>query len=335
MAKPLLTRLWYRGMETMQRLRHGIVKRPEYLKPVDLFAGEVAQKIQWPNKRQAVLNLQFDDFCPKTSPGDLDYGGTPNAGVNKLFFDTLRKFPSVKATLFTIPAPRFREVGLYNDPHDEQRFSVANPTHKRWAAWIRAKKNIEIADHGLHHYQDDVRYAFPFAEFMFKDLRRATKALRAARELFAAAGMHVHGTRPPAYELGKNLAFVDAAKQAGFSYIAASTPIYGLNLFRKRVSNIYPHWFRGMLNIPGNLSIHQPLANIKDQIDKIVAMHGVITLRGHYVLGTEHMANGIDARTMQNMEDVIRYLVERYPNKIWFATAHEIAQWYTQTARKL
>ena len=101
-----------------------------------------------------------------------------------------------------------------------------------------------------------------------------------------------------------------------------------MNNFNQRVSNIYPEFFNGILNIPANISIHQSLSEAKPIIDKIIQMNGLITLRGHYVLGTYDLSNGIDRNTLKNMSDIISYIMTNYKGKVWFATLKEVAKWW-------
>lgn len=323
MAKSIISKGLYRLSETINLLKHGIRRRPDYRKSTDMFEGEQEKRIKllaqkktiWPKGCIAAFNLQFDDFCAKE-----ELGGLPNKGVNELFFNAIKRFPFVKTTMFTIPDPKFDD--------DSRDYSIN--TNKQWLRWIRSRKfsKIEIANHGLNHLQHDLKDVYPAGEFLAKDLSNATQTLLKANGLFKKSGINTSGTRPPAYELGKNLEFIEAAKLAGFGYVAASTPLYGLNLFKKRVSNIYPEFYDGILNLPANISIHQSLAEAKPIIDRIMQMNGLITLRGHYVLGTDRLSNGIDQNTMKNMTDIIDYIITNYKGRIWFATLDEIARWW-------
>lgn len=325
----LTRKLLNEAKSAFYRVIYKIKKRPDYRKKIDLFNGEKKKRKElfgvrkklWPKNYFAAFNLQFDDFCTRTDE-KKDLGGIPNKGVNKIFFNNLKKFPFVKTTLFTIPD--------LIEPNICENYSITNHAHKKWLNWVKSKKfaKIEIADHGLNHYQNDVSQIYPAGEFIAKNLKNSYETLLKAKDSFFKAGIKVKGTRPPMYELGRKFEFIESSKKAGFSYVAASTPIYGLNLFKKRVSNIYPEFYGGILNLPSNISIHQKLSEVKKDIDKIIEMNGLITLRGHYILGTSELANGINEETLKNMSEIITYISKNYAGKIWFATLEEIAKWW-------
>lgn len=328
----------------LNRIMHLIKKRPEYNKTMDLFECEKENRKEllrnhlfkldklnvkigfWPAGFVAACNIQFDDFSPVYEKG-FDFGGNQSRGASKLFFDALKNIRFAKATLFTIPDAKLE--GLNGD------YAINSERNNLWLEWVKSNKfnKTEIANHGLHHHQNDIKYCYTSSEFLVKNSEQSYSILTNAKEMMLASGIHCSGTRPPAYELGRKKSFISAARRAGFAYVAASTPVYGLNLFKKRVSNIYPDYYDNILNLPGNLSLHQPLEELKPEAERIINLRGIITLRGHYVYGTERLANGISSDTMNKLVKTSLFIKKKYKDKVWFATLSEIAKWWNAKSK--
>ncbi|MCG2825360.1 MAG: DUF2334 domain-containing protein [Thermoplasmatales archaeon] len=294
------------------------------LKNVDIFEKEEKHTCPW-NNYIAAFNLNFDDFCTKDGGnGEYDFGG-PNSELNKIFFSFLKKYPYLKVTMFMVPNPIFKNIGLYNEKHKENGYIITNPKYEKWVQWVKSQKNIEIACHGLYHYQEDLKYTYPSAEFIWKGESECYETLIKAKNLLESVGIEVYGMRPPAWAPGKNFALINAISKL-FFYGACSTPTRGLNLQTKRVSNIYPQFYKNMLNIPSNLSIDEDPRNMVKVIDGIIKYNGLISLRGHYLYGTKYIKNGIDEENLNHIGEILDYLNEEYPNKIWYATLYDVAK---------
>jgi len=235
-------------------------------------------------------------------------------------------------TLFTIPESQFVKKALFNEKYGTE-FLITNPVHSAWLSWIRSKefvKTVEIASHGLHHYQSDVPFCWPAEEFAYKDEQECISALKESKKIFAHASLKPEGIRTAAYSLGKNKSVIDAIKKEKFLYMALSSPTAGLNARTKTVSNCYPTFVKNVLNLPENIAIKDLEA--KNKIDYLIRMNGILAIKGHCILGTEWLASGLDDKNINNLYGIIDYLDKTYPKRVWFAKLEEIAKWWIATS---
>lgn len=295
------------------------------------------RKQVWPARYLAVFNFQLDDFCVKTKKNaEYDYGGDPRAGAGKSFLDLMRQLPQVKTTLFMIPDPLFIKDNHYNHAvHPQGKYSCANPRYEAWVQWITSSqftRRHEIAQHGYHHLQTDVRGVLPYCEFEFKDEPSALAAITGGNNLMRQIGIEAAGFKPPTWSVGHNADFglVKALKRIPFQYVCLSSPVSGLNWDIKRVSNIYPTYYQGLLNIPQNINLNWPMEKIQRVVDGIVSRNGVITLQAHFNTQDDWMSDGLGEGNNKKIAQIVRYLETKYPRKIWFAQLQEVARWWKE-----
>lgn len=314
-----VARLWY---DSICRF-HNIDRK----RVVDIFSGSGQKEIGWPEGKLAAFNLQFDDASAKDGVSDpYDYGGNPDGALVRSYLRLLEEEPELQVTLFVIPDPTFREKGFYRGVVPDGTWAL----DRRWAfsAFLKTLPRTEIANHGLHHYQDEVRYFLKAREFEFKTRAECRETIDRSQAIFERAGFLPIGFKPSGWGIGHNADFglLEALSDSGFSYVALSSPVSGLNWDRNRVSNIYPQFVGGLLNIPQNVSLSWALPVILKTIDAIIERRGVVTIQGHFCEQDRWMEDGIGPRMVEKIRDVMAYVKARYSDQIWFAQLADIAR---------
>lgn len=303
------------------------VRRP------DIFS-EPYRNISWPHHTKAAFVLHLDDFCCKGFHNDVfDFGGFPKKGINKDLFDFLEMYPFVKGTAFTIPDPLFVGRGIRSSFSFQGRFSIIADEHRHWITWVCSRtfsKRIEIASHGLHHCQDDVKDFLVSREFEFKDRIASRDVIIRSEKLFSDAGIPIFGFKPSGWGIGHNSKFgiIDALKESSYLYACLSSPVSGLNWDIKRVSDLYPQLYEGILNIPQNITMNDSINNIVRLADRIVEAGGIIAPQLHYNKEDAWMSDGIGPRNLRKLGVLIDHLERNYPGKIWYATCYDIAAFH-------
>lgn len=285
----------------------------------------------WPHDYLAAFSLDFDDLSPKTFLNDdFDYGGDFCSRMNNDFLKILGDFPYLRVTHFMIPNSSFKGIGNSNE-HYGDNFLISNIEYQDYIFNIKEKflryGSVEIACHGFRHFQEKKRSMLQWSEFEFSEKEEIEEELMKAKKVFKNIGIEVCGVRPPGWGLGKNFAFVPAAKNVGFEYIAASNFEAGLNRHRKIVSNIIPNCINDIVNIPCTVGINWPIRTVKKIIEKMIKMRGLISLHGHYV-DSDLVGNGLTIANVKNIRDCLEYLNQNYKGKIWYATMKEIANFW-------
>ncbi len=303
----------------------------------DIFENEVKNnKNIWPNGKLAAFNLQFDDFSVKhKGNSEYDYGGNPDSKICREFKNLFVKYPYLKTTIFTIPNPKFVLNNMFNHKsHNEDKYKITNKNYTGWLSWVKSReftKNNEIAIHGLYHCQHEIKNVWPFLEFEFKNESECENALKKSKKLFDEVGIKISGFKPPAWGIGVNSDYSlikvlkKECKNKNFKYCCLSSPVSGLNWEKKKVSNFFPAYYEGILNIPQNINMLWPLEKIKEIIDFSASINGVIIPQLHFIEEGNWMDDGIGENSLKKLDSILEYLNTRYKNKIWFAKAEEIA----------
>jgi len=293
------------------------------------------KKLTWNNDFTASFVLQFDDFSTqaKIHGAHYDYGGDPNSKINRMFEQLLKDFPFLKVTLFTVANPKFKRNGKTLKVWPENKFVITNPKFKEWISWIKEYEDqIEIANHGLYHWQDDIKFFLQNREFEFKNEKNCVSTILKAQNLFKKAGFDPKGFKPAGWGVGHNtnFALIKALKKIGlFEYVCLSSPRRGLNWKEKKVSNLFPSYYEGLLNIPQNLGILE--SNIYKKVDKIVKYHGVVSLQLHFNEQGNWMNDGIGSRTFKVLYKLFNHLKTKHKKEIWFAKMIDIAKWWKES----
>ena len=306
----------------------------DYFKEENIVRQKLPKNI-WPNGHKSAFVLEFDDFCTKSKKtAEYDYGGDPDSGICLEFEEFLRKNPKVKATIFTIPNAKFIGKNYYNHKtYPENEFLITTPQHKKWLSWIKSKEfkeRNEIAVHGLYHLQMEKKNFLPFCEFEFKDEKQSKEAIQKSLYIFKKAALKPVGFKPPTWAIGHNSGFdfIKALKKSKFKYVCLSSPVSGLNWEKKTISNIFPQKYENMLNIPQNINMNWPIEEIKEKIDEIIRLNGIITPQLHFNEEDNWMSDGIGKRNLAKLQEIIDYINEKYDNQVWFAKCNEVAKWW-------
>jgi len=300
----------------------------------DLFLSEEKKIVLWPNDSVVALNLQFDDFCTQSKKNSrYDYGGNPHQGVVPLFTRFLEAHEAIKTTLFFVPWGSFNNSkGIFiGERKNKEVYAINNPSHKNLVDWIHTHNDrVEIACHGFNHIQTHKKHFLTSAEFEFSSSQEAEEKISQGLRMFEEVEIPIFGFRPPMWGIGYNAGFglINALKKLPFSYIAGSSPLSGLNWDRKRVSNIYPQYYEGILNIPQNISLAWNIEKIKDAIDAVISYGGIITLMGHFNEQDNWMEDGIGEKNLEKIDKIISYVRVKCHDKVWFATLSEIASFW-------
>jgi uncharacterized protein DUF2334 len=292
----------------------------------DPFREERKMSVRWPNGAIAAFNLQFDDFCSRSGvAGEYDFGGDHAGKINSLTDRLLAGHLDLKITLFAIPDADFKNWrGIY---YRRQKGNFKLSENKELVHWLVARQRIEVACHGYDHLNPRTKPFLGAAEFEFLSTEDSLRRIEDALDIFRQAGINVSGFRPPAWGIGFNSGFglLGALKKSNFSYVSLSSPLSGLNWDAKRVSNVYPTNYEGLLNIPQNVPLGLPLGKIYFLIDRIISYGGLISLMGHYNEEDHWMQDGIGEKNIEKIERVLDYLEVKYSGKIWYAQLKEVA----------
>lgn len=273
-------------------------------------------------------NLNFDDLCPKYFDEDgIDFGGDIENGVSIRFQEMLKEYPYIAVTFFIIPDCMSSRRHLINSKNSEGRYDISSQKHGKWLQYYKSlasKYNIEYAMHGLHHWQfENVAFA-RHAEFAFKRQSESTVAVLLGREILMNAGIEVCGFRQPAWDINSDLSLLGVLKKAGFRYLAGSSPDAGLNAGTIRTSNYFPTIVGDVLNLPQNVALDWDIERIKQEIDKIVSIKGIISVKGHFV--NAGMPNCLSSANVRKLRRVLDFLSSEYAGEIEYLTFRQIIE---------
>jgi hypothetical protein len=290
--------------------------------------GEVVCLSYWPRGKRAAFNLNFDDLCPLYSHG-VDFGGSPHSGINTWLIEFLEAYPEVKVTHFVIPHADPRFCGKLKNT---EALAIADPCNRKWLAWLQELNRsgrVEIAAHGLSHYNEDIRIR-RHAEFAFTREADTRRAINLCREIFDAAKLVPTGFRQPGWDMAADLHLVDVVADYGFIYLAGSAPGAGLNYGRTRVPNNCPARIRSLVSIPQNVELGMPLDSALERVNQLVLSGSLVSLKGHYT-NMKHIRNSLSSFARNNAEKILAHLRERFDGLIWFATLGEISERFAAT----
>lgn len=276
----------------------------------------------WPFARKVAVTLSFDDVAPVCTAAGVDYGGNLSGQLVRRFDDLISNFPYLKLTHFVVPSLAYDSITRCRIGP----VSVASDAAAEWRRWLKGHvhaSRLEVAMHGLYHYNPVRRSA---AEFDGLDLATTERVMNHALQLFSCAKLRVAGFRPPGWALGLDDACLLAAKNLRLQYVAASGVGVGLNRYRRRVSHIFPSMYKGIINIPQNLVLGLPWSITRRVVSTAFKRGGIISIKGHFV-DSSRMAAGFDAANTIWLRRLLDSLASM-KNELWFATHEEIAQFW-------
>jgi hypothetical protein len=263
--------------------------------------------------------LSMDDLCPvPASECGVDRGGEPGRGVSRSIEDLLESYPCLRLTLFVVPDLRSGR------PDEDNAVDAAR--NADWARYYRAwtaRFGVEFAQHGLHHRQTRNRWFLRHAEFAFDRRDEARQALLDGAQRMEQAGFAVEGFRPPGWEIASDLSLLAELRAAGYAYVAASSLDGGLNAGVQRVSHYFPTSVNGLLNLPQNIGLDEPLEQMIEQALRARRRRGLISIKAH--VADRGVANALTSRNLEKLRRFFDWWGDRHPGAVRCMTFGELA----------
>jgi hypothetical protein len=285
--------------------------------------GEIKILDSFPvNKMNTICcNLNLDDLCPKYfDEYGLDFGGHPGEGVALEFENLLKDYPYIGVTHFVIPFCQIQKTTLWRNNSDN-RYNISSPNHQEWLKYYKDLSkiyNIEFAQHGYCHRQDENVFFTRHTEFAYKNETESFKAIKKGLEILKQAGITIYGFRQPGWDINSDLSICYALQRLCFQYIAGSSYDAGFNAGMERISNYFPSLINGIINFPQNILLDWPLERIKNKMDRIVSMDGFISIKGHFV--NSGMPNSFSAENISKLRRALDYLTKQHEGRISYLT---------------
>lgn len=308
----------------------------------------------WPKNYVSAFTIGIDDIHPECSENGCDCGGDLEEGALRLLVNLLESHPQIKVTLFITPDWIFKPQrlgirfiqrhisrgGLFDRILTERlqrtwshgQFRIDDKRYEGWRAFLKGMASsgkFNLAFHGLHHFQSYVRYP---CEFLHADSDKCRLKLRTAKELFDKTGLpYTMGFAPPGWGVTENL--IDALVKENFNYIAgcadAESPVSPKTLCNgagiKGVPLYFPSIIKGkLMNIPRNWDLE---GSSIERAKQIIEIGGLIGVHGH-IADNYHgnkIGNGVTPENVKHLDELICFLEQNYPNKIWFTTFNDLA----------
>lgn len=320
---------------------------------------------KWPYECKAAFNINLDDIHPERNIDGIDCGGDLEKGVFKFIVNMLQVHPYVKITFFVTPNWIFKEYVLakfyqkmFRKPvskwspilcnisgilgkvlvkkWENGMFRLDLERHDKFATWMRDGIYcgwLEVANHGLYHFQE----TFPYkAEFAHLDYNECKHRLIEANKIFVKAKIPCSkGMRAPSYAYTENLC--RALDGLGYVYFANSADYKtspsenakcsGLGL--KNLSLIFPDVYRpyNFLALPANYAMG---TSAPSRAFKIISSGGLVSLKGHIEdeYGGSSIASALTRDNYNKTIKLLRKINKRYGRKIWYATLENIAKFW-------
>ena len=263
--------------------------------------------------------INFDDLSPLPDQSKfIGRGGSKHDFVSLKQMELLQQFPFLGITHFMIP--QFLPSDHYY-LFNRQHFSIINPVNREWLDYYKslmANFNIEIASHGVYHRQVGNPLFARHTEFAYLDYNESVERLKLSLHMFHEAGFNPIGFRAPGWDMNSDLSLIDAVADTGFKYAGLSSYDGGLNAVKQRVNQYHPVFIKGIINFPDNINIDWPFETIKETIDKIVSLNGIIVIKGHF---SKHiLTNSLSETNYLKLVETVRYIRKTYSETVEFAT---------------
>jgi hypothetical protein len=191
---------------------------------------------------------------------------------------------------------------------------------------------VEIAQHGLNHYQDKHKYYFPLYEFEFLTTDECLQKCIRGKELMENAGFKPVGFKPPCWAIGNSSdkVFLNILKSIDYSYVSLSTPSNGLNFYDKTISHCQPEFIQSTVNIPQNINMTWDYEVCERVIDKLIEKRGIIYPQLHFTAKSEYMRDGLCDEMTEKLKRICNYVEKQSCGKVWYATMSQIAEIFRQ-----
>jgi peptidoglycan/xylan/chitin deacetylase (PgdA/CDA1 family) len=272
-------------------------------------------------------NINFDDLCPiYYDETGLDFGGNIQNGLSVEIRKLLEDYPQIAITFFVIPNARIYSNSILSRRSHKDKYDISLLCHGDWLNYYKFLSdtyNIEYAMHGYSHSQSENLFFSQYTEFAFKNEKESSQAIVAGKNIFQKSGIDVVGFRQPGWDINSDLSLCRVLKEAGFSYIAGSSNNAGFNAGIQRVSNYFPNIVGGILNFSQNVLLDWSIGKIREEIDKIIGMKGLISIKGHFV--DRRMPNSLSAANIGKLRQLLDYLLTIYDEDIRWLTLKQIS----------
>jgi peptidoglycan/xylan/chitin deacetylase (PgdA/CDA1 family) len=273
-------------------------------------------------------NINFDDLCPiYHDETGLDFGGSIQKGLSVEIRKLLEDYPKIAMTFFVIPNARIYSKSILSQRVHKDRYDISHPCYVDWLNYYKSLSdtyNIEYAMHGHTHWQSENPFFSRHTEFAFKNEKECSQAIVAGRNIFQKAGLDAAGFRQPGWDVNSEFSLCRVLKECGYRYIAGSSNDAGFNAGMQRVSNYFPSTVGGILNFPQNVLLDWSIRKIREEIDKIIGMKGLISIKGHFV--DRGMPNSCSKGNLSKLRAILDYLLEKYDDSVEYMTLSRLAK---------
>lgn len=274
--------------------------------------------------------INFDDLSPLPDQSKfIGRGGSKLDFVSLKQAELLQQFPFLGITHFMIP--QFLPSDHYY-LFNRQQFSIINPVNREWLDYYKtlmADYNVEIASHGVYHRQAGNPLFARHTEFAYLDYKESVERLKLSLHIFHEAGFNPIGFRAPGWDMNSDMSLLYAIADTGFKYAGLSSYDGGLNAVTQRVNHYHPVFIKGIINFPDNINIDWPFETIKEKIDKIVSLNGIIVIKGHF---SKHiLTNSLSEANYLKLVETVKYIRSVYSETVEFATFADV---YSKLAAK-
>ncbi len=272
---------------------------------------------------QVYCVINFDDLSPLPDKSRfIGRGGSKEDFVSLKQMELLKQFPFLGITHFMIP--QFLPSDHYYLINRKQ-FSIINHVNREWLDYYKslmADYNVEIASHGVYHRQAGNPLFARHTEFAYLDYKESVERLKLSLRIFHEAGFNPIGFRAPGWDMNSDLSLIDAIADTGFKYAGLSSYDGGLNAVKQRVHHFHPVFIKGIINFPDNINIDWPFEKIKETIDKIIRLNGIIVIKGHF---SKHiLTNSLSETNYLKLVETVRYIRREYSETVKFATFADV-----------
>lgn len=296
-----------------------------------------------PGKRGAVV-FTIDDVHPGKSSDAYEAGGDLERGALRHVAWLLERHPELHVTLFV--TPDWRQISpfptrrlLARVPFVSERVPLARRLPKgtmrldRHPAFVRYLEQLprtDVAPHGLHHCSVGPRIG---TEFQSQSREECRAMLERAFAIFHEAKLAVRAAhQAPLWHVTP--ALVDASVDMKLRWIAA-----GRDLFTAPSDDA-----TAAMNGPQGLSMMHPTllcdgklvaftTNFQatsdvDRAFSILDQGGVLAIKGHIIkrVGPYVALDGMDEAYRAYLDALLRLIKERYRDRVWFTSMHDIAE---------
>ncbi len=288
----------------------------------------------YPYNKDFAFSITIDDLHPESIEDleKLDFGSNVSKKPLKIIAKAIEKNKELRFTLFTVPSwidrsdlPSgiffpLRKIFRKRRSYPKDRFNIANDKYKDWVEMINNfyPKNIEIAQHGLLHFNPDTKY-FRSEEFAGLDRKQTEERILEMANTFKRSGIrHSLGFRPPGWFF--NQKFIELLPKLGISYGAfksdMKTPIASEN---KTNENLISN---NIISFTANCyptQINRAVGIAKNNQNLIIHLH---------IAKTEFGLVSLTEKFPEQIETLIREISFRTIKDPWFCTLEELAKFF-------